>query len=230
MGFGIFVEVSKHMSGKKRKTYRGVFIIESTDDDDEEHDRKEGKALKAMLQLAKRPVLYRYIRTKKELDKMLRQFHGTTYRYLHLACHGNPDEIGLNCDDVGLPQLADRLAPFMDKRRLFISACQGAQLALAEPLLLSSKCFSVVGPAQDIGFGDSAIAWTSFYVLMSKKDPERMVRQDIEEILERVCVFYGLSFNAFFKEDGKVVIRNFGPKRFPRLGTKGKKAGGRDPI
>jgi hypothetical protein len=215
------------MSGKK--TYRGVFIIESTDDDDEEHDRKEGKALTAMLELAKRPVLYRYIRTKKELDKMLRQFEASTYRYLHLACHGNPDEIGLNCDDLSLEQLAHRLAPFMDKRRLFISACQGAQLALAEPLLLSSKCYSVVGPAQDIDFDDSAIAWASFYVLMSRKNPERMVREDIEAILDRVCAFYSLSFNAFFKEDGEVVMRNFGPKRFPRLGTKGKNAGGRDP-
>jgi len=205
------------MSGKKQKTYRGVFIIESTDDDDEEHGRREGKALTAMLELAKRPVVYRYIRTKKELEKMLAQFEGTTYRYLHLACHGNRDEIGLNCDDLSLEQLAHHLAPFMDKRRLFISACKGAQRALAEPLLLSSECYSVVGPAQDISFHDSAIAWASFYVLMSRRDPERMVRKDIEANLERVCAFYGISFNAFFKEDGHVVMRNYGPRRFPRL-------------
>jgi hypothetical protein len=31
------------MSGKKKKTYRGVFIIELIEDDDEEHDRKGGK-------------------------------------------------------------------------------------------------------------------------------------------------------------------------------------------
>jgi hypothetical protein len=208
------------MNGKKRKTYRGVFIIESTDNDDEEHDRKEGKALTAMLDLAKRPVLYRYIRTKKELEKMLRQFEATTYRYLHLACHGNKREIALNCDELSLEELAARLVPFMHKRRLFISACQGAQLALAKPLLAASKCYSVIGPAEDIGFHDSAIAWASFYVLMSKKDPERMVRQDIEQNLERVCAFYGVSFNAFFKEDGEVVTRNFGPKRFPRLKEK----------
>src|SRR5713226_6557730 len=109
------MEVSKNMSGTKKKTYRGVFIIESTDDDDEEHDRKEGKSLTAMLELAKRPVLYRYIRTKKELDKMLRQFEATTYRYLHLACHGIPNGIWLNCDDMSFAHLAHRLAPFMDK-------------------------------------------------------------------------------------------------------------------
>lgn len=205
------------MGHTKKKTYRGIFIIESTDDDDEEHDRKEGKALTAMLELAKRPVLYRYIRTKEELEKMLQQFHATTYRYLHLACHGNENEIALNCDDLSLEQLAERLVAFMDNRRLFISACQGAQLSLAKPLLLSSKCYSVVGPAQDISFNNSAIAWASFYSLMSRKDPDRMVREDIEEILAKVCTFYGLSFNAFFKENGRVVAQNFGPRRFPRL-------------
>jgi hypothetical protein len=208
------------MSGKKKKTYRGVFIIESTDDDDEEHDRKEGKPLTEILKFAKRPVLYRYIRTKKEMDKMLGQFEKTTFRYLHLACHGNQREIGLNCDDLDLGDLARRLAPFMDKRRLFISACQGAQLALAEPLLLSSKCYSVVGPAQDIYFHDSAVVWASFYILMSKIDPERMVRQDIERNLERLCAFYGIRFNAFFRENGEVVSRKFGPMRFPRLKEK----------
>src|SRR5260370_3204070 len=124
---------------------------------------------------------------------------------------------------MSFAHLAHRLAPFMDKRRLFISACQGAQRDLAEPLLLSSKCYSVVGPAEDIGFHDSAIAWASFYVLMSRKDPERMVREDIEMNLERVCAFYGVSFNAFFREDGAVVLRSFGPRRFPRLRPAAKK-------
>jgi hypothetical protein len=199
------------------KTFRGVFIIESTDQDDEEHDRKEGKALKAILELARRPVLYRYIRTAKELEKMLQQFKGTTFRYLHLACHGNRSAIALTYDELNLRPLADVLAPFMNKRRLFISACQAAQRPLAEPLLNSSKCNSVVGPADDIDFRDAAIAWASFYILMSKKDPERMVRADIESNLERVCAFYGVSFNAFFRENGNVVMKRFGPRRFPRL-------------
>lgn len=75
----------------------------------------------------------------------------------------------------------------------------------------------MVGPAQDIYFHDSAVVWASFYILMSKIDPERMVRQDIERNLERLCAFYGVSFNAFFRENGEVVSRNFGPVRFPRL-------------
>lgn len=148
---------------------------------------------------------------------MLQQFSDTTYRYLHLACHGNQNAIALTYDELNLRSLADVLAPFMDKRRLFISACQAAQLPLAKPLLTSSACYSVVGPANDITFHDAAIAWASFYVLMSKKDPKRMVRADIESNLERVCAFYGVSFNAFFRENGAVATKRFGPKRFPRL-------------
>jgi hypothetical protein len=200
-----------------KKTTRGVFIIESTSELDEEENRQEGMALRAILQLAKRPVLYRYIRTEKELKQMLQQFHGTTFRYLHLACHGNRSAIALTYDDLTLRRLADVLAPFMDKRRVFISACQAAQRPLAEPLLNVSTCNSVVGPADDIGFRDAAIAWASFYVLMSKIDPERMVRADIERNLDRVCNFYRVSFNAFFRENGLVTLKRFGPRRFPRL-------------
>jgi hypothetical protein len=170
-----------------------------------------------MLELARRPVLYRYIRTAKELEKMLQQFNGTTFRYLHLACHGDRSGIALTYDELNLRPLADVLAPFMNNRRLFISACQAAQLPLAEPLLNSSRCYSVVGPADDIDFRDAAIAWASFYVLMSKNDPKRMVRADIESNLARVCTFYGVSFNAFFREDGAVVMKRFGPRRFPRV-------------
>lgn len=130
-----------------KRTFRGVFIIESSNQLDEEENRQEGKALTATLDLAKRPVLYRYIRTAKELGKMLQQFHSTTYRYLHLSCHGNRSAIGLTYDEVRLRPLADLLAPFMNKRRLFISACQAAQRPLAEPLLNMSTCNSVVGPA-----------------------------------------------------------------------------------
>jgi hypothetical protein len=203
-----------------KKTYHGVFIIESTSELDEEENRQEGKALMAILELAERPVLYRYIRTAKELEKMLQQFSGTTFRYLHLACHGNRSEIALTYDEVRLRPLADLLAPFMNKKRLFLSVCQAAQRPLAEPLMTMSTCNSVVGPADDIDFDDAAIAWASFYILMSKIDPERMVRADIERILKRVCAFYAVSFNAFFRENGAVVMKRFGPRRFPRVKTR----------
>ncbi len=199
------------------KTFPGVFIIESTDEDDEEHNRQEGKALTAMLELARRPVLYRYIRTAKELERTLQHFRGSRFRYLHLACHGNRSGIALTYDELSMRPLAQLLAPVMDNRRLFISACQAAQRPLAEPLLSSSECNSVVGPANDVNFRDAAIAWASFYVLMSGSDRNRMGRANIESNLGRVCAFYGVFFNAFFHESGAVVMKSFGPRRFPRL-------------
>jgi hypothetical protein len=78
-----------------KETTPGVFIIESTTLVDEEEGRQEGDALRAILQLAKRNVIYRYVRTEKELRKFLDQFHRSRFRYLHLACHGNDEEIGL---------------------------------------------------------------------------------------------------------------------------------------
>jgi len=180
----------------------GVYIIESTKLVDEEENRKEGESLQSILRLTKRPVIYQYIRTEKELVKMLSQFRGTTFRYLHLACHGNRSEIALTLDSISLRRLADLLTPHMDERRLFISACEGAQSSLATPLLNASSCFSVAGPATDIDFDVAALVWASFYTLMSKTNPRVMKLAIIRKNLRSVCDFYKVSFNFFYKDRG----------------------------
>jgi hypothetical protein len=195
-----------------KDTTPGVFIIESTKLIDEEEDRQEGKALQAVLHLAKRPAIYRYIRTEKELKKMLKQFHGTGFRYLHLACHGNHQEIALTFDEIRLGKLADILLPFMAHRRLFISACEGAHNSLASPLLTGgSKCYSVVGPANDIPFRDAVITWASFYTLMSKHHPTKMKRAKILSTMQRVCDLFGVSFNGFFRDSKRMISERIGP-------------------
>ncbi|HVA94064.1 MAG TPA: hypothetical protein VNI36_04095 [Candidatus Dormibacteraeota bacterium] len=195
------------------ETTPGVFIIESTKLIDEEEDRQEGKALQAVLKLAKRPVLYRYIRTEKELKKMLIQFHGTRFRYLHLACHGNDKEIGLTFDDIRLTRLAQIVRPFMHHRRLFISACESAHSSLAVPLLSASKCYSVVGPANEIPFRDAVIAWASFYTLMSKQNPTAMKRAEIQETMQRVCDLFRVSFNAFSRDGNWQITEKIRPRK-----------------
>jgi len=152
-----------------------------------------------MLQLAKRYVMYRYIRTEKELTQMLIQFQGTGFRYLHLACHGNSTEIALTFDTIPLRRLADLLIPHLDRKRLFISACHGAHRSLAGPVLTGSGCYSVIGPTRDIDFQDVVVAWASFYTLMSKADPDVMKRKDIQANLQRVCDLFRVSFDAFFR-------------------------------
>ena len=67
---------------------------------------KERHALKEILWSAGRQVLSYYIRTAKELSELVSEFHDSNFRYLHLACHGNPNVIQLAYDSVPLEELA----------------------------------------------------------------------------------------------------------------------------
>jgi hypothetical protein len=177
----------------------GTFIIESNQFDDEEDERQEGRVLKEVLRLTGRPVLYRYIRTRKELGAVLAHFAESRYRYLHLACHGSGKGIALTLDYVDFVGLAELLAPLMNKRRLFISACDSTRRALAEPLFRRSTCYSVIGPRGRITFPDAAMTWAAFYSVMSKASPKVMKRSEIERRLCAGCKVFGVRFNAFFR-------------------------------
>lgn len=66
-----------------------VFIVESNQWEDEQDKRREGAALAEILSLANKNTEYRYIRTLQEFECVLKQFVDSTFRYLHLACHGS---------------------------------------------------------------------------------------------------------------------------------------------
>jgi hypothetical protein len=197
------------MSGGE--TTPGVFIIESTNALDEEENRQEGKALQEILRLTNRYVMYRYIRTEKELKAMFGQFQDSRFRYLHLACHGNRKKIALTLDRITLADLANMLSPFMHGRRLFISSCEGAQSSLAVPILRSSDCYSVVGPSNEIPFRDAVVAWVAFYTLMSQRNPAKMKRAVIQPVMRGVCDLFNVSFNGFFRDGNKIRVEKFRP-------------------
>lgn len=177
----------------------GTFIIESNQFEDEDDERQEGQVLKEMLRLSRRPVLYRYIRTRKELEAVLAHFEDSRYRYLHFACHGSGNGTALTLDHVSFGELAELLAPALNKRRLFISACDSTRRALADPLFRRSTCYSVIGPRGNITFPDAAVTWASFYSVMSKASPKVMKRAEIERRLGSACKLFGVRFNAFFR-------------------------------
>jgi hypothetical protein len=193
---------------KKMRSIPGTFIIESNQFEDEDSQRLEGRVLKEMLSLSGRPVHYRYIRTKRELKAILEQFRESRFRYLHLACHGTGEGFALTLDTIGFSECAELLIPVMNKRRLFISACDGSRRVLADPIFERSTCYSVIGPRGLISFSDAAITWASFYSAMSKVSDEVMKRADIQRQLGRICEVFDVRFNAFFpgNERSKLVV------------------------
>jgi hypothetical protein len=172
-----------------------VFIIESLTFEDENLQRFEGSFLSQILRLAGKEPKYYYIRTEKELRKVLKLFQQSGYRYLHISCHGSKKSIYTTLDVIPFSRFGKLMRPYLKNKRLFISACSAVNSQLARNIIPSSRCISIIGPFTDVEFRDAAIIYASFYHLMFKKDPKRMTRSDVILILKKVADTFGISFN-----------------------------------
>jgi hypothetical protein len=175
---------------KRRRTHASLFIIESVDFDDEADGRLEGDILSQILRLSGKQTEYRYIRTKQELQAVLPQFIASDLRYLHISCHGNEQALFTTLDEIPFVELGRLLRPHLRSRRLFVSACQAVNADLAESLMRRAGCFSIVGPAADIGFDEAAVMWAAFYHLMFKENPKAMKASTIESALARLITTF----------------------------------------
>lgn len=192
-----------------------VFIIESLDFEDEKNNRFEGKFLSQILQLGGKESLYYYIRTKKELQKVLEIFENSDYRYLHISCHGNKNSLFTTLDNLPFSEFATLINPHLNEKRLFVSACSAVNDDLAEVIIPKSGCFSLIIPINDIGFHDAAIIWASFYHIMFKENPNRMKRKDILPALRNIVNTFEISLNYFSNSISpykKTIIK---PKKIP---------------
>ncbi|TVO93205.1 hypothetical protein [Shewanella algae] len=176
-----------------------VFIIESLDFEDEKSDRFEGKVLSQILKLNGIESEYYYIRTKQELDEIIDKFDESDYRYLHISCHGSPDSLETTLDSVSFEELNTMLSPCLDKKRVFISACEMVNTDLAGALIGDSECFSVIGPSEPVSFSDATIFWSSFYHLMFNNNENAMKRKEIKQILEKITDLFNVKVNYYSK-------------------------------
>jgi hypothetical protein len=179
-----------------------VFIVESLSFEDEAAERLEGRILQNILKLSKKESAYVYIRTRRELEEVLKRFEESRMRYLHISCHGNQDSIVLTLDTIAFGDFGELLAPHMSERpRLFCSACQVVNEELASAVFQRSGCRSIIGPNKKISFGDAAVMWASFYHLVFREDPEGMNRERILSVLERICGAFSVPFTYFRSTD-----------------------------
>lgn len=174
-----------------------VFIIESLKFDDEKKDRFEGKILSQILHLGDKKSIYYYIRTKKELEKVLEIFGKSNYRYLHISCHGSKSSLFTTLDQISFPEFGSLIKPFLNERRLFVSACSAVNDDLANVIIPESGCYSLIGPMKKIYFHDAAMIWASFYHLMFNENSSAMKRKDILPTLRNVVNTFGIPLNYF---------------------------------
>lgn len=145
----------------------GVFILESNTLANERSGDAEGELISRILRLSRVKSQYFYFRTKRELRELLgREFYSSRLRYLHIAAHGNENGMATTFDDLSFPELAELLEPTVSHRRIFFSACSMTNHTLAHQVFSKTECLSIMGPANNIFFGDAAVFWASFYTVM----------------------------------------------------------------
>src|SRR3989304_10564053 len=176
-----------------------VFIIESLRFNDEEKGFFEGRILSDILRLNGKKSKYYYIRTRAELEKVVDIFRKTTYRYLHISCHGNRGAMFTTLDEIPFSELGSILNSCLRDRRLFFSACELVNKKLAREILPKSGAFSIIGPSSSVRFSDAAILWASFYHLMFKSNEQAMKRKDLLRNLKKLTRLFGVTLNYYSK-------------------------------
>lgn len=177
---------------------RKVFIIESLDFDDEDEGRREGEILSQILHLSGGiGSVYYYFRTSQELKELLTRFHDSGFRYLHLSCHGNSHAMATTLDEISVAEFGQMLRSYVRKRRVFLSACEMATEPLAQEVLQNSGCYSLIGPAAEVGFGDAALLWASFYHLMFRGETKIMTHDQVRANLKSTANLFGVPMNYF---------------------------------
>ncbi len=175
----------------------GVFIIESMDWENEQSGKLPGFALKTILDLCGIDNAYYYIRTKKELQKVIKEFKKSDYFFMHIACHGDDHGLELTIDYLDFKVLGKILGPHLRYRRLFLSACSAACPAFAEQFIPKYHCYSVIGSPDVIDYDKAAILWSSFYYLMYGNDQKHMYQKYLIPTLENVTRLFNEPINYY---------------------------------
>ena len=184
-------------NAKAKRKSASVFILESLDFESETEGWFEGKILQSILSMSRKKAAYTYIRTDKELRAVLKHFRRSGLRYLHISCHGDATSFGLTLDSLSFRQFADRLAPYLDKKRLFVSACDVVNKTFAKEIFERTGCLSVIGPSEEVYFDDAALMWATFYHLMFRRNRHGMKGADIKDVIKTIERAFGVKLTYF---------------------------------
>lgn len=179
-------------------TIPDFFIIESLNPDDEGNGRFEGSSISHVLRLHGKNPKYRYVRTRKQFSKALKEFEKSRYRYLHISAHA--DENGMcttNQDEIHYTELATLLKPCMAGRRLFLSACAIVHEKMAKAIIPETQCVSIVGPKEAVSFCDAVVLWPAIYHLMFTNRDDAMSHDALKTVLKDTVDLFKVNMGYF---------------------------------
>lgn len=189
-----------------------VFIIESLKFKDEDQDKFEGHRISQMLALSGKECRYMYFRTKTELEAILDRFWESRYRYLHLSCHAGRESLDTTLDTISFKELVQILEPYLERRRLFLSACEMSCRKLADELLPRTQCFSMLGPSAKVDAADAAVFWAAFYHKMFRINSESMNTRQVLDTATTFSEAFSIPLNLFAQKGSKFEFCRIRPR------------------
>lgn len=179
-------------------TKADVFIIESLDPDDEGNGRFEGSSISHVLRLHGKDPKYCYVRTRSQFKKSVSAFKDSEYRYLHISAHANSHAMyTTNEDEIDFKNLARILSGSLRNRRLFLSACSMVNRDLAQFVIPTTGCHSIVGPKESIQFSTAAVFWPAVYHLMFSSNERAMSRRVLKENLQKLASLFRVDIGYY---------------------------------
>lgn len=143
------------------------------------------------------------------MDGLIADFKASKFRYLHLSCHATTKWIEVGEKQVSNQELAGLLKGGMTNKRLFMSACHGANFDLAKKVITDSGAMSLIGTPVILYFNKSVLFWPSFYHIMNEIDSRVMKRKVLISTLQRYTDLFEVAINYYnrIKSGPKAVRR-----------------------
>lgn len=183
------------MKSKSKKTAYGVYIVECL----RAGDFNDGKVLHQILELMGMVSVYQNAKTIEDFRSFIEDFKTSQFRYLHISCHADKKGLEIDGEDFSNEALQDLLKGGLKNKRVFMSACQGANKDLASRLLVDCEAYSLIGTPVDLDFDKSVLFWPSFYHIINEYDQQKMKRDFLIETLQKCVDMFGVPINYYSK-------------------------------
>lgn len=181
-----------------------TFILESLSQDDEAHQRLDGKVLYEVLRLQGKNPIYYYFRTQTELVRFADIFRQSGYRYLHLSCHGDETQLAFTFGQTDYQTFASIFEKKLNNRRLFISGCSLGNSDFANALFAKNGgMYSVTAPTKKVFFSQTTSFWPAFYYMMHAWDSTAMKQDRLRPVLERLTEIFEMPLAHYRKNTAK---------------------------
>jgi hypothetical protein len=171
----------------------GIYIIEFLRAD----DYPDGDNLHKILKLSLIDTKYKWVNSKEEFKNALKSFNKSRFRYLHISCHADETGLEINGDEITNLEFQQMTEKYLSNKRLFLSACKGANRHLASLIVSKNNAYSLVGIPTNLDFDKSALFWPSFYHLINEVDTKRMKRLQIIDIVKKLVALFNVPVNYY---------------------------------